>query len=59
MTDEISIVHRSLTQNIWSTLSSIIGLVVITGAPIEAWEVKLEIMTDGQTVRPTDGHEGP
>ena len=30
----------------------------ITSAPIEAWKVKLYIMTDMPTDQPTDGHEG-
>ena len=30
---------------------------IITSAPIGAWEVKLEIMTDRQTNQSTDRHE--
>ena len=29
-----------------------------TSAPIGAWEVKLEIMTDRPTDQPTDAHNG-
>ena len=33
---------------------SFLILLILTSAPIEAWEVKLEIMTDRPTDQPTD-----
>ena len=45
-------------RQVWLTMVVIIMILSGTSAPVEAWKVKLETMTDRLTNQPANGHEG-